>query len=194
MELEDNQRITTIMQGEQITVRDRQAPVRKLYESDPKRAWTVDSARTSSEHIHADHPIHGHVIFGTGVPASQPISVHRAVGGESDFPCPGETLAAAIAACLDTATRMVANLLDIRLERLQVTVDLGVDVRGTLMMGSNVPVGFQKVDISYELKAADDVTDAQLATLMKVAERSCVILETLRNPPDINVVRNQYSG
>jgi uncharacterized OsmC-like protein len=60
------------------------------------------------------------------------------------------------------------------------------------MMGNNVPVGFQKVDISYDLRAAGDVTDAQLATLMKAAERSCVILQTLRHPPDITVARNPH--
>jgi len=174
----------------QINIRKRQAPVRKDYESDPKRAWIIDSARTSSDQIDANHPIHGHVVFGTGIPASQAVSVHKAVGGESDFPCPGEILAAAIASCLDTSTRMIANLLGINLKYLAVKVDLGVDIRGTLMMEKSVPVGFQRVNISYDLKTSDDVKDGQLETLMKAAERSCVILETLRNPPNINLVRN----
>ncbi|WP_169545793.1 OsmC family protein [Sneathiella aquimaris] len=184
--------IETHRQHGQNSVRRLQAPLREEYEKDPNAAWIIDSARASSDQVNPNYPVHGHVVFGTGVPASQAISAHKAVGGESDFPCPGEALAAAIASCLDISTRMVANLLGIKLLHLEVTVDLGIDVRGTLMMDRTVPVGFQQVDIAYNLKAANDVTEEQLQTLMTAAERSCVILETVKNPPRISVQRNAY--
>ncbi len=120
-----------------------------------------------------------------------PVSVHQAVGGESDFPCPGELLAAALASCLDTAIRMIANLKGIELQHLEVHVSLGADVRGTLMTGDNVPVGFQSAQMNVELEAADDQPEAHLNALLDAAERSCVILQTLRAPPDVRVERSK---
>ena len=182
------------MSGDKYDIRSLQKPLREQYEADPDTAWIIDSAVTSSSEIDPNHPIHGHVIFGTGIPASQAISTHHALGGLSDFPCPGELLAAAIASCLDTSTRMIANILHIKLQHLEIKVALGVDVRGTLMMQKNVPVGFQKLEISYNVSAADNVTDEQLRMLMSAAERSCVVLQTLRHPPQATLVRISNSS
>lgn len=184
------QHIRTLAGNGRIDVRHRQSDLRASYETDPAKAWVTDRARTVDAEIGAAHPIHGQVIYGTAIPADQPVSVHCAVGGESDFPCPGEMLAAALASCLDTATRMIANLMGITLERLQVSVALGADVRGTLMMGKNVPVGFEKAVVTFELKAAGDVSQARLDALANAAERSCVLLQTLLDPPEIEIERN----
>lgn len=103
---------------------DRQLPLRKLYHDTPDAAWVYDHARTVDTQVPADHPIHGHVVCGEDIPLDLPVSVHKAVGGEGDFPCPGEFLAAALASCLDTAIRMIANLKEIRLSHLEVRVSL----------------------------------------------------------------------
>lgn len=190
MQTEHKNVIDHHINGETITIRGRQAPLRAQYSDHPDHAWIIDRATTTSGMIHPNHPIHGHVVFGDAIPASQPVSAHKALGGESDFPCPGEILAAAIASCLDTSTRMIANILGITLEHLAVTVDLGVDVRGTLMMEQKVPVGFQTVDITCDLTPTKEITDAQISMLMNAAERSCVILQTLRHPPAISMSRN----
>ncbi|WP_057460920.1 OsmC family protein [Pseudovibrio sp. POLY-S9] len=126
---------------------------------------------------------------GVDVPIDLPISVHKAVGGESDFPCPGEILAAALASCLDTAIRMIANLMKMELKNLEVKVSLGADVRGTLMMNDQIPVGFQSVHVEVDIKTSSDVPDKSLAVLLNAAEKSCVILQTLRNPPKLLVSR-----
>ena len=118
-----------------------------------------------------------------------PVSVHKAVGGESDFPCPGEILAAALASCLDTAIRMIANLKGIELTHLQVHVSLGADVRGTLMTGDNVPVGFQTALMKVDLQTKPELSKSHLNTLLGAAERSCVILQTLRRPPTVQIER-----
>ena len=172
-----------------IAVCDRQMPLRALYGVEPDAAWVFDHAHTSNAEITPSHPIHAHVICGEGIPVDVPISVHKAVGGESDFPCPGEILAAALASCLDTAIRMIANLKGIDLARLEVQVSLGADVRGTLMMGKNVPVGFQSARLKVDLKTKCDLPDAQLNALLDAAERSCVILQTLRAPPTVEIER-----
>jgi len=102
--------VKSISDTDSITVLNRQAPLRATYDVDPNAAWVYDHAHTTDAEITATHPIHAHVICGEGIPLDVPVSVHKAVGGESDFPCPDELLAAALASCLDTAIRMIANL------------------------------------------------------------------------------------
>ena len=193
--LAQNQPVSeTLIADTSICVSQRQAPLYDLYGRDPDEAWIIDAATTSSRDVPADQPLYGHVTFGTGLPADLTVGVHKAVGGESDLPNPGEILAAAIAACLDSSTRMIANRLAIRLEHLEVTVKLRVDVRGTLRMDRNVPVGFQGADIAVCISAAPGVTEAQLDMLIKAAEQSCVMLQTLRHPPEYCLTREPQSG
>lgn len=170
-------------------VLERQLPLRTHYQCSPVAAWVVDHARTVDAEVPAKHPIHGHVVCGEGRPLDIPVSVHGAVGGESDFPCPGEILAAALASCLDTAIRMIANLKGIQLARLEVQVSLGADVRGALMMGDNVPVGFQTTHMKVDLETDCGLSDSHLHALVDAAERSCVILQTLRAPPTVQLER-----
>lgn len=182
--------IETFSDTGDIAVRDRQAPLRAIYAHSPEAAWVYDHAQTSAVGIAPDHPIHAHVVCGEGIPVDVPISVHRAVGGESDFPCPGEILAAALASCLDTAIRMIANLKGIKLTELSVGATLGADVRGTLMMGGDVPVGFQSAQMEVRLKTTSELAPDHLNALLDAAERSCVILQTLRCPPEVVVKRH----
>lgn len=175
--------------GTPIGVLERQMPLRKRYQDAPGSAWVVDRAHTVDAEVPASHPIHTHVVCGEGIPVDIPVSVHAAVGGESDFPCPGEILAASLASCLDTAIRMIANLKSIKLAHLEVRVALGADVRGTLMTGEKVPVGFQTATIEVELKTERTLPDLHLNALLDAAERSCVILQTLRAPPDVQIKR-----
>jgi uncharacterized OsmC-like protein len=148
-----------------------------------------DHAKTVDAKIKANHAIHGHVVCGEGIPLDIPVSVHKAVGGESDFPCPGEILAAALASCLDTAVRMIANLKGITLCHLEVQVTFGADVRGALMTGDNVPVGFQTAHMKVDLKTSCGMSKSHLNALIDAAERSCVILQTLCAPPTVQIDR-----
>jgi uncharacterized OsmC-like protein len=175
---------------QQLKIRDRQLPLRERYHNAPDAAWVHDHARAVDTQVLADHPIHGHVVCGEGIPLDIPVSVHKAVGGESDFPCPGELLAAALASCLDTAIRMIANLKEIKLSHLEVQVSLGADVRGALMIGENVPVGFQTAHMKVDLKTECGLSEAHLNALIDAAERSCVILHTLRAPPTVQIERS----
>ena len=171
------------------SIRDRQLPLRKRYHCTPDAAWVYDHARTVDAYVPANHPLHGHVVCGEGIPVDIPISVHKAVGGESDFPCPGEILAAALASCLDTAIRIIANLKGIELSHLEVQVSFGADVRGTLMTDENVPVGFQSAHMKVDLKTKSGLSQRHLNALIDAAERSCVILQTLRAPPTVEIER-----
>ena len=114
-----------------------------------------------------------------------PVGVHQAVGGPHDAPTPGDILCAALAACQDSTLRMIANILGIELDYLKVTVNANVDVRGTLAMSRRVPVGFQNIDCNVQMKAKPGTPDALIKQLQAAALESCVIQQTLKNPPPV---------
>lgn len=188
------QPVNTTASQRPVSIKDRQAPLIELYSTTPDAAWIIDSARTVSHTTHPRHPLHSEVEFGCEVPSEMTVGVHKAVGGESDYPCPGVIFSAAIAGCLDSAMRLIANRLGLPLDGLEVIVDAGVDVRGTLQMDRDVPVGFQKIDVKVRATGAEGVSEAQLDFLLKAAERSCVVLQTLMNPPEIRVTREPAPG
>ena len=112
------------------------------------------------------------------------MGIHTAVGGNCDYPTRARCCLPPSLAALDTTTRIIANRLGIKLTELKVTVDAHVDVRGTLRVNPQVPVGFQSIDIKVDIKAVPGVAEEQLAMLLKAAEHSCVVLlRHCANPP-----------
>ena len=161
-----------------IAMHERQTPLTDLYQREPQRALIADSASTSSQVVPVTDPLHGQVTTaGHGID----IGVHPAVGGDGDGPIPGELLAAALASCLDSTLRIIANRLGIQLRRLAVTATGEVDVRGTLMVSPDVPVGFLGFQLTVDLEAEPGTRPAMLKALANAAEASCVVMQTLRN-------------
>ncbi|MDQ3033573.1 MAG: OsmC family protein [Myxococcota bacterium] len=165
-------------------MRNRQKPLIELYGREPKAAWVIDTARTEWAD---DDPLHTSVFVGPDEPTRIPIAVHGAVGGDSDQAVPGDVLAAALASCLDSTMRVVANRLGIPLRRLSVHVHAEVDVRGTLLVSSDVPVGFQRMSVRVELETAPSVDAGKRASLLGLAEKCCVVMQTLRAGVPIEV-------
>ncbi|MCU7842220.1 MAG: OsmC family protein [Candidatus Thiodiazotropha sp. (ex Monitilora ramsayi)] len=163
----------------QLNVRDRQAPLQKRYIVTPEEALITDQARTSGG-VDTD-PFHGTVH--PGKPNnSMPLhfGIHSAVGGYHDAPNPGDMLCAALAACLDSTLRIIADRLGVWIRSLEVAVKANVDVRGTLMVDRKVQVGFQQMQCHIDI-LADEQTDPRLMQkLIAAAEHSCVNLQTLR--------------
>ncbi len=168
----------------------RQLPLQARYKTDPAGAWITDRATTHSKRISPAQPLCGEVTMEGGRPTDVAFGVHTAVGGESDYPVPGELLCAAVASCLDSTIRIIANRLHIELLLLQVTVEAHVDVRGTLLVDRMVPVGFQKIDTVVRIDVAGVVEPRKIDVLLKAAEHSCVVIQTLRNGTDISVRRD----
>ncbi|MCU7946508.1 MAG: OsmC family protein [Candidatus Thiodiazotropha sp. (ex Cardiolucina cf. quadrata)] len=167
------------------SVRNAQAPLRKKYTSDPKTAKIVDSAKTFF--VAKDDPFHSSVEPMPGCGVVLPVGVHRALGGHHDAPTPGDILCAALSACQDSTIRMIANILGVELESLEVSVEADIDVRGTMMVDKQVPVGFQAMHCNVRLHVKQG-TDPQLIERLKAAaEYSCVVLQTLRSPPPIEI-------
>lgn len=162
------------------------APIMASYREVPERAWTVDHAETTCPPDPRD-PMRARVVLGPAREASLDIALHTAVGGDSALPVPGDLLAAALATCVDSTLRVIANRLDIELTDLRVTVHAEVDVRGTLMVAPDVPVGFQRMGLHIFLRAAPGSHPRKLELLPKVAEQCCVVLQTLRGGVDVDV-------
>ena len=172
----------------------RQQPLQKSYRIDPDRALITDRATTSSKRIAAGQPLYGEVTLNGGRPTDVTFGVHKAVGGESDYPVPGELLCAAVASCFDSTIRMIANRMHIELLSLEVRVEAMVDVRGTLLVDRKVPVGFQKIDIGVEFDTAGDPGSRKIDFLLSAAEHSCVVIQTLRNGTEISIQHNRPSS
>lgn len=165
--------------GRSGSARARQDPLRKRYRAAPGEARITDGARSAAGTTF--DPFHGRVVPGSqdyGV--AWPFGIHRAVGGDHDLPNPGDLLCAAVAACLDSTVRIVADRLGVELRFLEVDVRAELDVRGTLMVTRGVPVGFQRMRCRVSVDALPGTDPAMVEKLVAAAERSCVNLQTLR--------------
>lgn len=162
------------------SVSGRQDPWRERYRTQPDEAAITDRARTTGG-VSTD-PFHGFVMTGSeDFGAKWAFGIHRAVGGYHDAPNPGDILCAALAACLDSTIRMIADRLGVLLTSLEVKVTADVDVRGTLVVDRTVPVGFQSMQCHVDVQAAEDTNPMLVQKLLAAAENSCVVLQTLRS-------------
>ncbi len=168
-------------------MRPRQDPLMALYQRAPDEAQIVDHAVTRSVTAPAGVALYTEVTPNMG--GVYPIGVHKAVGGLSDFATPGDLFCAAIAACLDSTIRIIANRMGVALKSLEVSVSGHVDVRGTLRVDDSVPVGFQEIVIEAKIEPVAEMPDAYLEALLKGAEQSCVVLQTIKHCPEISLAR-----
>jgi uncharacterized OsmC-like protein len=157
---------------------ERQEPLRQRYRTAPEEAWIEDRGEATGGV--AGDPFHGLVAAGQNSGEGWRIGIHRAVGGFHDLPNPGDLLCTALAACFDTTLRIVAARLRVPLDHVRVVVRGEVDVRGTLAVAPEVPVGFQRLRCEVEVTGAEGVSEAALERLLRASERACVVLQTLR--------------
>ncbi len=160
-------------------LRAAQRPLKDRYRRDPTAARITLHARGSE----AGAPVACSVDLGRAVYAAQ---AHSGVGGSGTAACSGDLLLGALAACAQLTCQMVAAALGIRTARIEVVVEGELDLRGTLGISKEVPVGFQDIRLRFEIDAPD-ATPEQLAALQEKTELYCVVMQTLRQPPPITV-------
>jgi uncharacterized OsmC-like protein len=157
-----------------------QAPLKQQYRDDPASAVVT---------LHASGRLDGAGVscrVDTGR-ALVDAGLHPATGGTGLQACSGDMLLEALAACAGVTLRAVATALDIPVRDGTVNVEGDLDFRGTLGVTKEVPVGFQQIRLSFELDT--DASTEQLDTLLKLTERYCVVLQTLRSAPVVTVSR-----
>jgi uncharacterized OsmC-like protein len=146
-----------------------QAPLKERYRDEPESAVVTLSAQGSLDDGVACSVQTGRAIATAGL--------HPASGGDGSLLCSGDMLLEALVACAGVTLRAVATALDIPVAGGTVTADGDLDFRGTLGVDREAPVGFRDVRLHFELDSAAD--DEQLATLLKLTERYCVVLQTI---------------
>jgi len=160
------------------TLRERQAPLKAQYESDPESAKLVMTVRSATL---GDDPTRctvatGDTLGGNGV--TWDAGAHPMAGGEGDLACSGDLLLASLAACQEITLRMVAAAMGIELRDVEVTIEGDLDFRGTMGIDAETPVGFQRIRTSVRFDA--DATTDRLQRLAARAERYCFVGATLR--------------
>jgi uncharacterized OsmC-like protein len=115
--------------------------------------------------------------------------LHPATGGSGLHACSGDMLLESLAACAGVTLNAVATALDLKLRGATVRVEGDLDFRGTLGVAKDAPVGFKDIRLRFELDS--DATPDQLATLIKLTERYCVVYQTLAGSPSLAVSRSR---
>ncbi len=158
-------------------LRELQKPIKERYREQPDEARITLTARGGEQ----DDPTGCSVDLGRAI---QEAEAHVGVGGPGAGACSGDLLLGALAACAQITTQMVAASLGIETERIEVVVEGDLDLRGTLGVDRDAPVGFDAIRIRFEIDAPG-ASPEDLASLHEKAERYCTVLQTLRTPPEI---------
>jgi len=110
--------------------------------------------------------------------------LHPATGGDGTAACSGDMLLEALVACAGVTLRAVATSIGIDLRDSRIFAEGDLDFRGTLGVAKDAPVGFVKIRLRFEVDT--DASEEETATLLKLTERYCVVLQTLRSTPEIS--------
>ena len=158
-----------------------QTPIKMRYRDDPKAAVVTLKAEGA---------------IGAGVTCSVETGralldagLHPASGGSGMHACSGDMLLQALVACAGVTLGAVATALGLAVQDARIRAEGDLDFRGTLGVDKDAPVGFRDIRLAFEIDG--DLTDEQLATLIRLTERYCVVYQTLKSAPPIAVSIHQ---
>src|SRR6201981_726484 len=117
--------------------------------------------------------------------------LQQATGGDGRTACAADMLLEALVGCAGVTLRAVATALNIPLRNAKIRAEGDLDFRGTLGVSKEAPVGFKQIRLNFDLDT--DATEEQLATLIRLTERYCVVYQTLSHPADISVLHRVVS-
>src|SRR5580698_780880 len=160
-------------------IRSLQKPLKEQYRNDPTSSRITIRAKGGQ----TDVPVACSVDIGRAVYQAE---AHKGVGGAGAGACSGDLLLGALAACAQITCQMVAAAMGIPTERIEVTVQGELDLRGTLGIAKDVPVGFESIQLHFDV-AAPKATSEQLRGLREKTEQYCVVMQTLLQPPSVHV-------
>ena len=117
--------------------------------------------------------------------------LHQATGGDGQSACSADMLLEALVGCAGVTLSAVATALGIPLRDATIRAEGDLDFRGTLGVSKDVPVGFKQIRLNVDLNT--DASEEQIATLLRLTERYCVVYQTLSHPPAISVLHRVIS-
>ena len=154
-----------------------QSPIKARYRDDPDTAIiTLKAEGAIGEGVTCSVDT-GRALIEAGL--------HPATGGTGLHACSGDMLLEALVACAGVTLNAVATALELDVRDAKVKAEGDLDFKGTLGVEKQSPVGFRDIRLSFEIEG--DLSDEQLATLLKLTERYCVVYQTLRSSPPIDV-------
>ena len=154
-----------------------QAPLKEQYRADADAALITLTARGTLD----DSSITCKLETGRALATA---GLHPASGGDGSQLCSGDMLLEALVACAGVTLRAVATSIGIAVESGRVQAKGEIDFRGTLAVDREAPVGFKEIELAFVLET--DADPEQLATLLKLTERYCVVFQTLASPPKLS--------
>ncbi len=158
-------------------LRSVQEPLKQGYRDDPETGRITLRATGAT----GDTPVACSVDLGRAIQQAQ---AHSGVGGEGTGACSGDLLLGALAACAQITCQMVAAAMGIEVRSISVTAEGDLDLRGTLGVDREAPVGFTAIRLGFDVDAPG-ATDEELASLERKTERYCVVMQTLTSPPNV---------
>jgi uncharacterized OsmC-like protein len=159
-------------------LRAMQAPLKDRYKSDPKAAYITLRAKGTLDDAHIACKVEtGRALAVAGL--------HPATGGSGLELCSGDMLLEALVACAGVTLKAVATALDIAFKSGTVSAEGDLDFRGTLGVAKDAPVGFAQIRLRFEIDT--DAPQDKLDSLLKLTERYCVVYQTIRNGPPVEV-------
>ncbi|HVT55091.1 MAG TPA: OsmC family protein [Xanthobacteraceae bacterium] len=159
------------------TLRELQAPLKERYKQDPEAAVI-----TLKAHGSLDDGIACKVETGRAMAVA---GLHPATGGSGRELCSGDMLLEALVACAGVTLRAVSTALEIPLKSGKVSAEGDLDFRGTLAVAKDAPVGFREIRLRFDV--ATDAPQEKLDQLLKLTERYCVVYQTIKSGPKVNV-------
>ena len=154
-----------------------QAPLKQKYRDEPTAAVITLRAEGNTTRGVTCKVDTGRALVEAGL--------HPATGGDGSMVCSGDMLLEALAACAGVTLRAVSTAIGVDLRDARVLVEGDLDFRGTLGVAKDAPVGFRDIRLRFELDT--DASEEQRATLIRLTERYCVVLQTLRQAPTVAV-------
>ena len=158
-------------------VRSLQRPLKERYRSEPGSSRITLKATGSQ----TGAPVACSVDIGRAIYQAE---AHTGAGGAGTAACSGDLLLGALAACAQITCQMVAAAMGIAVEHIEVKVEGDLDLSGTLGISKEVPVGFEKIRLEFDVRAPQATPD-QLRALREKSEQYCVVMQTLLHPPKI---------
>lgn len=114
--------------------------------------------------------------------------LHPATGGNGLAACSGDMLLEALVACAGVTLKAVATALEIELRGGIISAEGDLDFRGTLGVSKEAPVGFSSIRLNFDLDT--NASEEQVATLLRLTERYCVVKQTISNPTNVDVLHS----
>ena len=158
----------------------------------PLKAQYRDRPETASVTLHAEGRIGENITCKIETGKSRvEAGLHPATGGDGSSACSADMLLEALVGCAGVTLSAVATTLGIGLRNAMIRAEGDLDFRGTLGVSKDVPVGFKHIRLHFDLDT--DATEEQLATLLRLTERYCVVYQTLSHPAEISVLHRVIS-